>query len=107
MVDEESNVKITKHGSKRVRERLGVNKKSVARTAERALNEGLDHNDLTGVLRKYVDRVYLKEKKANNIKVYGDKLYVFKDNILITVLQLSTKLSRISAKLTKKKENAN
>lgn len=97
-------VKVTNHAKKRIIERAGINKRSVIKSAERAFTCGLEHSDLTGILKKYIDKIYLKEKKANNIRIYGDKVYLFYDKTLITVLNLTTKLSKIANKLSKRKD---
>ena len=31
---------------------------------------------------------------ANNIKVYGDKVYIFCDKVLITIFQIPSKLTK-------------
>jgi hypothetical protein len=104
---EDLKVKVTLHAKRRIRERLGVNKKSTVKSAVRALNDGISHNQLTGLLKKYIDKVYLKHRKANNIKIYGDKIYLFSNNTLITVLHLPPKLLKISLKISNKIKNDN
>jgi hypothetical protein len=98
-------LKITKHAKKRLTERIGINKRSTEKLSEIAYKQGLSHKDLTGILKKYIDKVYLKEKKANNIRIYGNNVYLFCDTTLITVLKLTSKLSRIAIKLSKKRES--
>lgn len=44
------------------------------------------------MLSKWIDGVYLKNKNANNIRLYGDMLYIFCDNILVTVFQIPTNM---------------
>lgn len=98
----ESNV--TTHAGKRIRERIGVNKKSVQAISDRALQRGLSHSELTGKLKRYIDKLYLKGRIANNIKVYAEKVYLFKNTTLITVISLPTGLKRLAIKLSKNKE---
>ena len=98
-------LKITDHAKKRLVERIGINKRSTEKISEVAFREGLSHSDLTGILKKYIDKVYLKEKKANNIRIYGTNVYLFKNTTLITVLRLTSKLSKIAIKLNKKRNS--
>jgi hypothetical protein len=98
-------LKVTDHAKKRLVERIGINKRSTEKLSQIAFRDGLSHNDLTGILKKYVDKVYLKERKANNIRIYGTNVYLFKDTTLITVLRLTSRLSKIAIKLSKRKES--
>jgi len=102
MSDEES--RVTQHAGKRIRERVGVNKKSIQTVADRALTRGLDHNELTGKLKRYIDKLWFRSKTANNMKVYAEKVYIFRDTTLITVVPLPTGLKKIANKLYKIKQ---
>ena len=91
----DSEVIITEHAKDRMISRLGLNKKSLLRIATKAYNEGLSHNQVKGRLRKYIDGLWFHgDGKANNIKIYGDKAYLFKGNLLITVIQVPNNLTR-------------
>lgn len=79
---------VTKHAQKRLKERCGVNKKSADRMAKKALQNGMKHSETTGNLKKWVDGLYFYNKSANNIRLYGDKAYIFHGQDLITVLQI-------------------
>lgn len=81
-------VKVSHHAEQRMRERLGLNKKSIERIAQRALDKGISHNQTKGNLKKWVTGTWAKNKNANNIKIYGDKCFIFHDELLITVIQL-------------------
>ena len=90
---------VTIHAGRRIRERIGVNKKAIQTISDRALIKGLSHNELKGKLKQYIDALYFKRSTANNIKVYAEKVYIFNENILITVVSLPTGLKRIANKL--------
>lgn len=83
---------VSKHAEQRMKERLGLNKRSIARIAEKAYMNGIRRKDTKGMLSKWIDGVYLKNKNANNIRLYGDMLYIFCDNILVTVFQIPTNM---------------
>lgn len=69
--------------------------------AERAYFTGITHSDTKGALRKYLNVVYLSYKDANQIRLYGDKVYIFKNTLLITVFNLPRNLISLKNKLTK------
>lgn len=96
---------ITNHGEKRLRERNGINKKSVKRIAEKAYYQGLSHSETTGNLNKWISKLYFTHKKANAIRIYGDKAYLFGDINLITVLQIPNDLLHIVEANKKRKES--
>ena len=44
---------VTHHAKKRLKQRMGINKKSYDKISKRALEEGLKHSETSGLLRKY------------------------------------------------------
>lgn len=58
-------MKVTKHAKQRMKERCGLNKKSTDRMAEIAYQNGLQHKELSGNLKKWVDGLYLYKQTAN------------------------------------------
>lgn len=87
-------IKVSKHAEQRMRERCGLNKKSIERIAQKAYDKGIKHESTKGRLRKWITGVYFKNTKANNIRLYGDMLYVFCENVLVTVFQIPHYLSK-------------
>lgn len=97
---------ITRHGRKRCRERVGISKRAVDKNAERALEYGIGHRESRGRLRHYIEYLYNAEGgNGNNIRVYADKVYVFHNDILITVLNLPTEYRRTATE-QQKRQNA-
>ena len=95
---------VTKHGNKRSRERIGIPKKAVDRNAKNALENGLTHGQTRGGLKRYLDFLYFHGNgEANNMRVYGDHVYLFHDEILITVLNVPPEYRKQAAKLQRKK----
>lgn len=85
---------VTYHAEARVRERMGVPKRAVARMAERAFREGAKHSEYSGRMRRYLDQVYLKEHKTNQLRVYNQCLFLFADDVLLTAWQLPQELRK-------------
>lgn len=78
--------KITNHAKKRMKERAGVGKGELNKTVNKALYEGIKHNETKGELKKWIDAEYLKCCTANNCRLYKNKLYIFHNETLITIL---------------------
>lgn len=87
-------IKVSKHAEQRMRERCGLNKKSIERIAQKAYNKGIKHESTKGRLNKWITGVYFKNTKANNIRLYGDMLYIFCDNVLVTVFQIPHSIAK-------------
>ncbi|AEO93398.1 gp136 [Bacillus phage G] len=90
---------VTDHGSRRIKDRLGLSKKIADKVSQKALENGVSHSETKGSFKKYIDALYLKHKKANNIKIYHRKIYLFRNEVLITVLNLPNKYSVVADKL--------
>lgn len=95
---------ITKHAKKRIRERMGVQKKSVDSVANKAYAKGLTHGETKGNLNKFISGVIGKNHRVGaEVRVYAEKVFLFNDTKLITVLPLPTDLRSAANKLYKKK----
>lgn len=86
-------MKLTKHGEKRIKERVntGKSKKKAERVAVLALTRGLKYSDTKGRLRDYLFSQFAYDFSANNLRVYNNHVWVFRDDILITVRPLPTR----------------
>lgn len=92
---------VTNHAKQRTKERLGLSKKIADKVAAKALEHGVSHSSAKGNLKHYLDKLYLKHKTANNLRVYNRKVYIFNGNILITVINLPNSLIKTADKLQK------
>lgn len=92
---------VTVHAAKRTKERVGLPKRATVKNAEKALNEGIRHKDTSGSLHRYIEALYWKNQAANNIRVYCGNVYIFHDDILITVLSLPQKYRKTAERLWK------
>jgi hypothetical protein len=81
-------MRVSKHAKKRMKERCGLKVKCHDRAAEVAMRDGLHHKDCTGRLKKHVDYLFLNHRKGNNIRLYGDNVFIFEGVTLITLLKL-------------------
>jgi hypothetical protein len=88
------NIIVTDHAFRRAKERLGLNSKAFSRMAMKSFIAGKKHKDCKGQLKKYIDKIWLEQRQANNIRIYGEVLYLFRNNYLITVYQLPNDLKK-------------
>lgn len=89
---------LTDHAKKRFKERLNIPKKSFERTALKAYNNGIGFYKAKGKLKEYLTYLYTKYDNPNNdwilIKIYGEYIYIFKENILITMYSIPNELKK-------------
>lgn len=98
-------VVVTKHAEKRLRERMGLKKKSVQRAAEMAYEKGIKHAETNGNLNKWITSLYFNNKTANNIRIYNDKAWIFAGQNLITVLQIPASLKKSVKDVLNRRKN--
>jgi hypothetical protein len=90
---------VTVHARGRAKERLGLSTAAIERMAEIALEHGIRHGDTSGGFRRYLDRLYLDYGNANNTRIYGEVVFLFRDRRLITVLHLPHEFKRVVLKI--------
>lgn len=81
-------MKVTKHARKRIHEREGIGKSSAERKAGIVLQKGYRRQQTKGALRKILEKELEYKGTADEIRVYGDKIYIFCGEVLVTVLNL-------------------
>lgn len=99
---------VTDHAEYRARKRVGIPKSAVKKLAAKAMSEGVTRYDTHGSLRRYLDALYHYNESANNIRIYAEKVWIFHDRTLITVLDLPQRYkNRANGICTKKGEDVN
>ncbi|HLO37370.1 MAG TPA: hypothetical protein VK173_02660 [Lacibacter sp.] len=91
-------ITITEHAYDRSKERLGWDKKATNRSAMKAYVAGKQHKRLPVALKKYIDGLYLQKETCNNIRIYGEVVFLFADNRLVTLYQLPNELKPLAKK---------
>ena len=94
---------MSNHATDRMNERCGLNKKSAERLSKLALENGISHSDTSGSLNRYLTKLFFYNKTANNIRIYGEYVYIFCDDILITVMPLDNKYKKTVRNINTKK----
>ena len=87
-----SGVALTHHACKRARERFSWNPSTLERMSGRAFELGLKRKNTGGRLKKYLDELWDNHKEANNLRLYGETLFVFSNHLLITIWHLPPEL---------------
>ena len=96
-------ISITKHAKKRIRQRCGLSSRSIERLSDKILTVGLSYSDCTGLLKQWMGDTYSIENTANNMRIYGDKVYILREEVLITVLNLPSEYMKTATILQNKK----
>lgn len=87
-------IKVSRHAEMRIRERQGLNKKSIERMAQKAFDKGIRHEQTRGNLNKWLTSKYFVNKQANNLRIYG--------NILVTVFRVPNNLLKNMESMARK-----
>lgn len=88
-------IKLTKHAEQRAKERCGYNKKSAYRIAKKVYETGIRAEDTKGSVRTWLIDRQLKHPENEEIRLYGDKAWMFTNSnepTLLTILQIPTEL---------------
>ena len=96
---------VTNHAKERTHERVGIPKRIINKNSEKAFAEGIAHCELSGSLKRFVDGLYLKNRSANNIRIYCGNVYLFAGNILITVIALPEKYRKTADRIWKNRSS--
>lgn len=91
-------MRLTNHGTERMDERVGLSPDAAERLAARALVDGIRHGELKGRAGRYLDGLFFSHRNANNMRVYGEHVYLFRDETLVTVLHLPHQFKAAVAK---------
>lgn len=96
-------MRVTRHALERAKERSGLSKSAARNLATRALECGLTRSDVVGPLGYYLDGRLRSHGHGNNMRVYGENVFIFHNEVLITVFPLPASLKRAASKLMKRK----
>ena len=95
--------RLTKHSIARLEQRCGVSKKNAPTVVKRAFKQGITHAETHGNLHRFLDSLYLSQKKGTNMRIYGNAVYVFKEDTLITVINIPSNLMNDVKEIKEKK----
>ena len=93
-----NNVIVTKHARERIRKRIGIPNKVVERKAIKAFYLGSRVNEACGALNKFMSRCNDFDRWNHYCVVYGNFMYIFHRNILITVYGVPSEIRHMRLK---------
>lgn len=100
-----SEIFITSHAKRRMKERLGLNKSAARNLAAKAYCRGLNNDNTTGKANSYICHVNLNSPETNRFcRIYGENTFIFaKDKVdeniyLVTVFSTGNSMKKIMIK---------
>ena len=85
-------MEITNHAYEQAKARFKWKNKVLDKMALRALEEGMSHKDTKSRLNRYISRKWKMHKHCNNTKIYGENIFFFNNDVLITLYRLPQEL---------------
>ena len=91
-------VVISKHAYERLKERNGWNKKTAERMLSKICIDGKQPEEIKGYLK-----IWVNKKRTNKLGVatgfilYGNMLYIFRDNLMVTVIAAPSRTTVLQA----------
>jgi hypothetical protein len=82
---------VTDYARHRCRKRLGIPASASERMAAKAKAEGIPRTELSGGIRRYLDSRWVRHGRKNDIRVYGQDVFIFDDNRLVTAWPLPSR----------------
>jgi len=97
----EKEIRCSKHAHKRLRKRCHIKADKSVEKVQEVYYYGVHRLQLKGSLRRYIDKLYFSHGEVSSLFVYKDKVYIFIDRMLITVLPLPNNFRKQAIKITK------
>lgn len=91
-------ISISDHAFIRAKQRLGMDKMATRRIAMKAFVAGKKHHACKGALKSYLDKVYLEYENCNNMRIWGEAIWLFAGNVLVTVYNIPNDLKNLIKK---------
>lgn len=82
---------ITQHAYEKGRERLGLKPNAFEKVVACAFCYGVEPQETKGELKKYIKHLF-EEHNNTDARIYGENIYIFSGNRLVTVYRLHTNL---------------
>lgn len=82
---------ISKHAYSRMKERNGWSKKAADRMLRKVYFEGIRPNEVKGYLKRWINNKAEYGVEDREYVLYGEKLYVFNEGMMVTVLPTPTR----------------
>ena len=91
----EASVIITHHAGVRMKERMNVKRKErMQRIAEQAFAKGKAVNELKGIELRFLQQCLKEGIENRTLKIFQDRVFIFEQKCLITMLPIDKKFQR-------------
>ena len=89
-------VYVTRHAARRMKERLGANKRAVLRIAQNAYTRGARYCEATGAMRRYLDKQIEHAGRGDyDWRMYQEHIFAFAPcGALVTVIELGKTMKK-------------
>lgn len=95
---------ITDHAYDRARKRLKWSSSTLNRMINRIYYEGISSKNSKGTLKIYFEKLNNRNSQCNNIRIFGNSVFFFMNNRLITMLPLPLEIKNYIQSLNKNKK---
>jgi hypothetical protein len=100
-------IRLTTHACERARQRYRWNSETLNRMALKAFEQGLKRKNTKGYLKVYLDERWEKYQRISHFRLYGEIIFVFSHNNLVTLWPLPSQLRSLAkAFRTKQQERS-
>ena len=87
-------LKVSGHAYKRARERVRWSRNALNKMSVLAYTNGLRRYELKGKLRHFIDDLLIGSAKKPQIRIYGEVIYIFRNQTLVTLYQIPSELRK-------------
>ena len=87
-------LKVSGHAYKRARERIHWNRNALNKMSVLAYTNGLRRYELKGRLKHFINELVEDTEKKPQIRIYGEVLYIFRHQTLVTLYQIPSDLRK-------------
>ena len=85
---------ISDHAYKRARQRISWSRNALNRMTVMAYTCGIRRHELKGMLKHYTDDLMQGYSKRPEIRIYGEFIYIFRNQTLVTLYQVPCELRK-------------
>lgn len=85
---------VSGHAYKRARQRISWNQNALNRMTVLAYTNGLRRYELKGRLKHFVNELQEDAERKPQIRIYGEVLYIFSHQTLVTLYQIPSELRK-------------
>jgi hypothetical protein len=99
-------MRISKHALDRSKERISLNAQATARLSLKAFQQGIQVEDTAGEFNQYLTTIHYRgDPKVSAIRVYAEKVWIFKKHTLVTVYHLPLEFKNTAHKIMARKRS--